>query len=157
MGIVVAPSERLGHSPPARDRPFADLGRSDLGQLLRFPGVIDAGLAFFSVDTVLVKRLSVLFFIELESRTVSVTAITARPTGVWVAQQAGNLSMVVAERALRVTSLIRDRDAPYTSSFDGVFGAEKIRVIRTAVRAPRATAFAERFVGTVRREASIRW
>jgi len=152
MGIVVAPSSvwailrRHGIDPsPMRAGPtWANFLRSQASSML--------ACDFFSVDTVLLKRLYVLFFIELELRKVCVTGITARPTGVWVVQQARNLSMVVAERALPVKFLIRDRDAKFTSSFDEVFRAEGIRVIRTPVRAPRANAFAERFVGTVRRE-----
>jgi transposase InsO family protein len=107
---------------------------------------------FFTVDTVLLRRLYVLFFIELDTRRVYVTGTTANPVGVWVVQQARNLSMELADRARTVKSLVRDRDAKFTTSFDEVFHSEGIRVIRTPVRAPRANAFAERFVGTVRRE-----
>ncbi len=107
---------------------------------------------FFTVDTVLLKRLYVLFFIELDIRLVYMTGITANPTGPWVTQQARNLSMELAERAHPVKFLIRDRDAKFTSSFDEVFRSDGIRIIRTPVRAPQANAFAERFVGTVRRE-----
>ena len=78
--------------------------------------------------------------------------VTASPTGTWVTQQARNLSMVLAERPHPVQFWIRDRDAKFTSSFDEVFGSDGIRTIRTPVRAPRVNAFAERFVGTVRRE-----
>ena len=102
--------------------------------------------------TVLLKRLYVLFFIELDTRRVYVTGMAAKPAGEWVTQQARNLSFVLADRVRPVKFLIRDCDTKFTVSFDEVFAAEGIRVIRTPVRSRRANAFAERFVGTVRRE-----
>ena len=80
------------------------------------------------------------------------TGVTAHPAGAWVIQRARNLSYELAERARPVKFLIRDRDAKFTTSFDEVFLAEGSRIIRTPIRAPRANAFVERFVGTVRRE-----
>jgi len=106
----------------------------------------------FSVDTVLLKRLYVLFFIELDTRRVQVTGVTAHPTRSWVVQQARNLTMALDDRVHPVKFVIRDRDAEFTSSFDEDFGADGNRIIRTPVRAPRANAFAEHFVGSVRRE-----
>jgi len=152
MGVALAPSSvwailrRHGIDPSQmRSGPtWAEFVRTQAASML--------ACDFFSVDTVLLKRPYVLFFIELDTRKVYVTGITARPTGVWVVQQARNLTMALIERALPVKFLIRDRDAKFTSSFDEVFRAEGIRIIRTPVRAPRANAFAERFVRTVRRE-----
>jgi transposase InsO family protein len=107
---------------------------------------------FFSVDTVLLRRLYVLFFIHHDARVVRIAGVTAKPAAGWVTQQARNICMELAEQANTVKFLIRDRDTKLTGSFDAVFAAEEIRIIKTPVRAPRANAIAERFVGTARCE-----
>ena len=105
---------------------------------------------FFTVETIALRRYYVLFFIEVGSRRVHLAGCTTNPTGAWVVQQARNLS--VTGLLERMCFLIHDRDSKFTASFDEVFRSEGVNVIQTPVRAPRANAYAERFVRTVRTE-----
>jgi putative transposase len=107
---------------------------------------------FFHVNTVFLRRLYVLFFIEHGTRRVHLAGITARPTGEWVTQQARNLLMTLQGRADSFKFLIRDRDTRFTAAFDAVFTAVSTRIMRTPVRAPRANAIAERWIASARRE-----
>jgi putative transposase len=107
---------------------------------------------FFTVDTVLFRRLYVLVFIELATRHVCLAGITANPTGEWATQQARNIIETFVERTQPIRFLIHDRDSKFTAAFDEAFRSDGIRTIRTPVRAPRANAFIERWIGTVRRE-----
>jgi putative transposase len=107
---------------------------------------------FFTVETVWLRRMYVLFFIELDSRRVHLADCTANPGGAWVAQQARQLVWTLSERSTPLRFLIRDRDSKFTRDFDTVFRSEGIEIVRAPVRAPRANAVAERFVRTVRAE-----
>jgi transposase InsO family protein len=107
---------------------------------------------FFTVDTVWLQRLYVLFFIELGSRRVHLAGCTPHPDEAWVTQQARQVSWGLVERTEPVRFLIRDRDRKFTRSFDAVFEAQHMRVVRTPVQAPEANGIAERFVRTVRSE-----
>jgi putative transposase len=107
---------------------------------------------FFTVETIALQRLYVLFFIELGSRRVHLAGCTANPTRAWVTQQARQCAWTLREQPSRFRFLIRDRDSKFTRSFDAIFASEGIEIVKTPVRAPKANATAERFVATVRRE-----
>jgi putative transposase len=139
------------------------LGRHGLGPAPRRGGVSwrvflrqqAAGILacdFFTVETVWLKTLYVLFFIELGSRRVHVSGCTAKPDAAWVTQQARNLVLQRPELDGGLRFLVRDRDSKFPLAFDEVFRSAASKVIRTPVRAPRANAYAERWVRTARTE-----
>jgi putative transposase len=108
---------------------------------------------FLTVDTVLLRRLYVLVFIELATRRAYLAGVTANPTGAWTTQQARNIiGAFTDQRDAPIRFLIRDRDTKFTTAFDEVFHSEDIRIVRSPAQAPKANAIAERLVGTLRRE-----
>ena len=102
------------------------------------------------METVWLRTLSVLFFIELSTRKVHLAGRLRDPRSAWMAQQARNLATECRLAGIRF--LVRDRDAKSAGPFDEVFRGEGLRIIRTPIRSPKANAIAERFVETVRRE-----
>jgi putative transposase len=130
---------------PRRDGPtWAEFLRSQASGVL--------ACDFFSVDTIRFERLYVLFFVELDRRQVWLAGVTAHPNRDWVTQAARNLSMSLDDQGRQFKFLVRDRDTKFVDGFDTVFASDGLRVIKTPPRSPRANAYAERFVGTVRRE-----
>jgi transposase InsO family protein len=107
---------------------------------------------FFTVETAFLETLYVLFFIEVGSRRLHVTAATRDPDATFVTQQARNLCFELDQRETPVRFLIRDRDSKFSGAFDEVLRTEGIRTIRTPIRSPKANALAERCVKTLRHE-----
>ncbi len=149
LGIRVAANTvkailvRNGLSPaPRRGPSWSEFLRSQANGIL--------ACDFFTVETVTLKTLYVLFFIEVGTRRLRVTSATRNPDGEFCTQQARNLSM--DGHLGNVRFLIRDRDAKFIRAFDEVFVSEGARVIKIPVRSPKANAFAERVVRTIRAE-----
>jgi transposase InsO family protein len=139
--------------PPAPKRRYHTTWR----QFLRTQASTMLACDYFHVDCALtLKRLYVFFVIEVGSRYVHVLGITTNPDGPWTVQQARNLLMDLGERTDQFNVLIRDRAGQFTAAFDAVLADAGVTVRKIPPRSPRANAYAERFVGTVRREVTDR-
>jgi transposase InsO family protein len=107
---------------------------------------------FFTVDTARLRRFYVLFFIDIPTRQVFYAGITANPTGAWTTQAARNLYLRHSDQLTGTRALVRDRGSQFVGAFDEVFRTEGLKILKTPVRTPVANAFAERWIGSVRRE-----
>ena len=133
--------------PPAPKR-----HQLDWSLFLRQHAATTLACDFFTVDTVLLRRLYVLVFICIGSRRIEYVACTSNPDGPWMVQQARNLLMDLDDRGQRPRLLLHDRDAKFSRAFDAIFEGEAMRVIRTPLKAPNANAHIERWIGSARRE-----
>ena len=107
---------------------------------------------YFTVDTWNLKRLHVLFFMELATRRIVWFGVTENPNQEWVSQQARNLTWRLQEQGSQAKFLICDNDKKFPFAFEHVLAGGGMRVIRTPLQAPQANAYAERWVGSARRE-----
>jgi transposase InsO family protein len=108
---------------------------------------------FLTVETVFLKTLYVLVFMQIETRRILGVGVSANPNGAWVTQQARNLMMdLEGDPEFCMRFLLRDRDAKYCRSFDAVFAAEGAEVVLTPYRTPQANGHIERLIGGLRRE-----
>jgi len=152
LGLAVAPSTVWEILRAAGIDPAPRRSGPTWRQFLHAQAAGILAVDFLHVDTVLLRRLYVLVFIEHGTRRLHLGGITAHPTGDWTVQQARNLALTLDERFGATKFLIRDRGSSFTASFDAVFEATGARILRTAVQAPRMNAICERLVGTLRRE-----
>ncbi|MCP4088111.1 MAG: transposase, partial [Actinomycetia bacterium] len=107
---------------------------------------------FFTVDTALLRRSYVLFFIHIPTRQVFYAGTTTNPTGAWTTQAARNLFLVHRDQLADSRSLVRDRGSQFIDAFDEIFHTEGLKILKTPVRTPVADTFAERWIGSIRRE-----
>lgn len=119
-------------------------------QLLRSQAAIACDFAH--VDTAMLRRIYLLFFIDVTTREVTFGGMTRNPTAAWTVQTARNLFLVHGDRIADAKALVRDRGSQFTASFDEVFRTEGIKILKTPVRTPVANCFAERWIGSLRRE-----
>src|SRR5712691_2407005 len=152
LGLAVAPSTVREILHAAGIDPAPRRSGPTWRQFLHAQAAGILAVDFLHADTVLLRRLYVLVFIEHSTRRMHLGGITAHPTGEWTVQQARNLALALDQRFGDIRFLIRDRGSNFTTSFDAVFQATGARILRTAVQAPRMNAICERLVGTLRRE-----
>jgi putative transposase len=131
------------HGMDPAPRPSATTWRAFLHQ--QASGIIACD--FFTADTIRLRRLHVLFFIELDTRRVHLAGVTANPNAAWVTQQARNLQLRVEEHRRRMRFLIRDRDAKFRRGFDDMFAPRAPRCCHSGAGTQR-----QRLRGTVAAE-----
>jgi transposase len=149
LGITIAASTIWTILKMAGIEPAPGRNSASWTTFLRSQAAAIVACDFFTVDTVLLRRYYVLFFIELDRRRVQLAGITRNPNSAWTTQAARNF-MMRSQRTIRF--LIRDGAGQFIGGFDDVFRSDETTIIRTPPYTPVANAYAERWVGTVRRE-----
>ncbi|MCP4303429.1 MAG: transposase family protein [bacterium] len=152
------------------DQPRRNIGHPQVWQILKTNGINPAphrsdvtwsqflhsqaavACDFFPVDTALLRRYYVLFFIHIPTRQVFFAGVTANPTGAWTSQAARNLFLRHDRQLADAQALVRDRGSQFVDAFDEIFRTEGFKILRTPIRTPVANAFAERWIGSIRRE-----
>jgi transposase InsO family protein len=149
LGITIAASTVWTIMKNAGIDPAPDRRAESWTSFLRAQAAGIVACDFFTVDTIMLRRYYALFFIELDTRRVHLAGVTRNPTGAWTTQAARNFTMRY-QRTIRF--VIRDGAGQFLAGFDDVFRAEGASIIRTPPYTPVANSYAERWVGTVRRE-----
>jgi transposase InsO family protein len=149
LGITIAASTVWSILKQTGLHPAPERAATSWSSFLRTQAAGMLACDFFTVDTLTLRRYYVLFFIELDTRRVHLAGSTRNPTGPWTTQAARNFLM---NSPRKIRFVIRDGAGQFTRGFDDVFAAAGATVIRIPPRAPTANAYAERWVGTVRRE-----
>ena len=119
-------------------------------QFLRSQGAVACDFA--TIETVTLRRFYLLMCIDIATRTVYFAGVTDHPTGVWVTQAARNLLLHYGHQLADAQALVRDRASQFIDAFDEIFRTKRMKILKTSVRTPVANAFAERWIGTLRRE-----
>ncbi len=107
---------------------------------------------FFTIDSTLLRRYYVLLFMHIPTCQVFYAGTTANPTGAWTTQAARNLFLQHSDQLTDARALVRDRGSQFVDSFDEIFRTEGFKILKTPVRTPVANTFAERWIGSIRRE-----
>ena len=142
IGQRPRPSFRHPHAPTRSEVTWSQLLRSQAA----------VACDFATIDTVTLRRFYLLFFVDIPTRTVYFAGITDDPSGVWTTQAARNLLLQHGHQLADAQALVRDRASQFIDAFDEIFRTEGMKILTTPVRTPVANAFAERWIGTLRRE-----